>query len=106
MALTVKSDVPLYPRYLFNFLLSFDLATISNSAGIALINNGDISSVILPLPPIETQRILCAEIEAEQALVAGTKELIKRFEKKIQDTLARVWGEDNPITVETQERES
>jgi hypothetical protein len=35
-----------------------------------------------------------AEIKAEQALVAANRELITRFEKKIQATLARVWGED------------
>lgn len=34
-----------------------------------------------------------AEIEAEQALVAANRELIARFEKKIQSALARVWGE-------------
>lgn len=34
-----------------------------------------------------------AEIEAEQALVATNHELIVRFEKKIQATLARIWGE-------------
>ena len=38
--------------------------------------------------------VLITEIEAEQALVAANRELIARFEKKIQATLARVWGED------------
>jgi hypothetical protein len=33
-----------------------------------------------------------AEIASEQALVAGNRELITRFEKKIQATLARIWG--------------
>ena len=37
---------------------------------------------------------IVAEIEAEQALVAANRELITRFEKKIQSTLARVWGEE------------
>jgi hypothetical protein len=37
---------------------------------------------------------IVTEIEAEQALVAANRELIARFEKKIQATLARVWGED------------
>lgn len=37
---------------------------------------------------------IVAEIEAEQALVAANRELIMRFEKKIQATLARVWGEE------------
>ena len=41
-----------------------------------------------------TQQAIVAEIEAEQALVAATRELITRFEQKIQATLARIWGED------------
>ena len=35
-----------------------------------------------------------AEIEAEQTLVAANRELITRFEQKIQATLARIWGEE------------
>ena len=46
----------------------------------------------IPLPPLATQQAIVAEIEAEQALVAANRELIVRFEKKIQATLARVWG--------------
>ena len=33
-----------------------------------------------------------AEIEAEQAMVNANRELIERMEKKIQDTIARVWS--------------
>ena len=36
---------------------------------------------------------IIAEIDAEQTLAAANRELITRFEKKIQATLARVWGE-------------
>jgi type I restriction enzyme M protein len=53
----------------------------------------------IPLPPIATQQAIVAEIEAEQTLVAANRELITRFEKKIQATLARVWGE-SPGTAE------
>ena len=52
-----------------------------------------ILGVEIPLPPIGAQQAIVAEIEAEQALVNANKELITRFEKKIQATLARVWGE-------------
>jgi type I restriction enzyme M protein len=41
----------------------------------------------IPLPPLATQRAIVAEIEAEQALVAANRELIARFEKKIQAAL-------------------
>jgi restriction endonuclease S subunit len=47
----------------------------------------------LPLPPLATQQTIVAEIEAEQALVNANRKLISRFEKKIQTTLARIWGE-------------
>ena len=33
---------------------------------------------------------IVAEIEAEQTLVAANRELIRRFEQKIQATLARI----------------
>ena len=45
-------------------------------------------------PPLATPQAIVAEIEAEQALVAANRELLTRFERKIQATLARIWGED------------
>ena len=49
-----------------------------------------------PFPPLATQQAIVAEIGAEQALVAANRELITRFEQKIQATLARIWGEEPP----------
>jgi restriction endonuclease S subunit len=60
------------------------------------INIEILKTVEVPLPPLETQQAIVAEIEAEQALVAANRELIARFEKKIQATLARVWGDEEP----------
>lgn len=57
------------------------------------ITKSDVLGFKLPLPPLTTQRAIVAEIEAEQALVAANRELIARMEKKIQATLARVWGD-------------
>ncbi|MCX5805344.1 MAG: N-6 DNA methylase [Proteobacteria bacterium] len=63
--------------------------------------NGFFRDYLIPLPPLATQQAIVAEIEAEQALVAANRELIARFEKKIQTTLARVWGEDELSQKET-----
>ena len=41
-----------------------------------------------------------AEIKSEQALVETNRELVERFEKKIHDTLDRVWGDAEPDTGE------
>jgi len=66
------------------------------AVGVTLLNlnQGILSALLMPLPPLATQQTIVAEIEAEQALVAANRELIARFEKKIQATLARVWGEE------------
>ncbi|MDA8120894.1 MAG: N-6 DNA methylase [Gammaproteobacteria bacterium] len=58
------------------------------------LNQGILSAIQIPLPPLATQQAIVAEIEAEQALVAANRELIARFEQKIQATLARIWGEE------------
>ena len=47
----------------------------------------------MPIASIATQQAIVSEIEDEQTLVAANRELITRFEKKIQATLARLWGE-------------
>src|SRR6185437_2360618 len=57
------------------------------------VNQTDMAALKLPMPPIELQQAIATEIEAEQALVNGNRELIARFEKKIDIAIARVWGE-------------
>ena len=69
-------------------------------ASIPKINRSQLFEVTIPLPPTTTQQALIAEIEAEQALVNANRDLIARFEKKIQATLARVWGEGVPTLAE------
>jgi type I restriction enzyme M protein len=64
------------------------------------LNQGILSAIQMPLPPLATQQAIVAEIEAEQALVAANRELITRFEQKIQATLARIWGEPAPAAPE------
>jgi len=76
------------------------IAQHSKTGTISNINAQEYSSFCLPLPPLATQQAIVAEIEAEQALVAANRELIARFEKKIQATLARVWGEVEPPSVD------
>jgi type I restriction enzyme M protein len=56
------------------------------------INQGIVERVPVPLPPLAIQESILAEIEVEQALVSCNRELVVRFQSKVQDTLARIWG--------------
>lgn len=48
----------------------------------------------IPLPPLEVQKEIMAEIEGYQNEVKRLKNAITDQEKKIRATLARIWGED------------
>ena len=92
------------PRYYWVFAQS-DLywnqaRTLMTGGGQPQFNGNALKQIKLPLPPLATQQAIVTEIEAEQALVAANRELIARFEKKIQATLARVWGEVEPPSVD------
>ena len=56
------------------------------------INIRILKSVEIPLPPIETQRAIVAEIEAERAVVDANRGLIERMEARIAAAIGRVWG--------------
>ena len=65
------------------------------------LNQQALNSIPVPMPhDIATQHQIVGELESEQALVEANRELIDRFEKKIQDTIARVWGDGEPDTAE------
>ena len=85
------------PHYLKCFLNSdtaYAQATARSKSGtVTNLHLVDIKTIKIPVPPLATQQSIVAEIEAEQALVAANRELITRFEQKIQATLARIWGE-------------
>ncbi len=74
---------------------------MTGTGGLQRVPRTVVESYQIPLPSLATQQAIVAEIEAEQALVAANRELIARFEKKIQATLARVWGEDVPAVEAT-----
>ena len=56
------------------------------------INQSDVASIKVPLPPLETQRAIVSEIEAERALVSANRELMERMEQRIAGAIGRVWG--------------
>jgi type I restriction enzyme M protein len=97
-------DARALPLFFAHFFKSRDFAemikTVGQGANIRNLSQGILNGLKVPLPPLATQQAIVAEIEAEQALVAANRELITRFEQKIQATLARIWGEDESVPPE------
>ena len=59
----------------------------------ASIKTTDLKSIQIPLPPLEVQREIVAEIECNQKLIDGCRELIKTYEDKIKRVIDKVWEE-------------
>ena len=106
-----SSDMyPLIPddsKVLITYLATFMLSDTFNErircyyerASIPKINRTQLFETEIPLPSLDIQGQIVAEIEAEQALVAANSELIARFEKKIETTIARIWGEEESVAL-------
>ena len=48
----------------------------------------------IPLPPLSVQQEIVAEIEGYQRVIDGAHKLIEHTERKIEATIARVWGSE------------
>ncbi len=90
--LTADVD-PYFYAYLFKSALHRAMfKDAGQGAGIRNLSQGMLKEIKVPLPDLETQRAIVAEIEAEQALVHANRELVRRMEAKVKAAIDRVWG--------------
>ncbi len=93
----LKFPHPATQKFVEDYLNSISIEEFITGAAQPKLNQEALNRIPIPIPDeVATQQAIVAEIEAEQALVAANRALITRFEKKIEATLARVWGEDDP----------
>ncbi len=99
----VRAGDQTVPRWLYHWLTTSDFRTraaakMTGTGGLQRVPRSVVEEELIPLPEIETQQSIVAGIETEQALVEANRELIARFEKKIEAAIARVWGESEQGT--------
>ena len=68
------------------------VALMTGTGGLQRVPRDYVTDFQIPLPPLDVQAGIIAEIEAEQAIVSANRELVERFEGKIQAAIGRVWG--------------
>lgn len=94
----LKFAEPATQKFVEVYLNSISIEEFVTGAAQPKVNQEALNRIPIPIPEdIATQQAIVAEIEAEQALVAANRELIMRFEKKIQATIGRVWGEESEL---------
>ena len=65
---------------------------LTHAVGVPKLALERIKTIEIPLPEFTTQQSLVDEIDCERALIQSNRTLITRYEQKIKDRIARVWG--------------
>ena len=76
------------------FAYDFFIRNANTTTNISNLNLRTLAEYRIPLPPLEVQREIVAEIEGYQKVIDGARAVIERFERKIQAGIGRVWGDE------------
>lgn len=94
-ALISKDSNILDGKYLFRIagIIANKIKASATGIGVVGVTRKFVANIEIPLPPIEIQHEIVAELEAEQKLIDANKKLIETFQQKIRTKIAEVWGE-------------
>jgi len=67
---------------------------MSGTGGLRRLTKYFVENYLIPLPPLEVQKKIVAEIEKEQKMVDECKKLISIHEQKIKSKIAEIWGKE------------
>jgi type I restriction enzyme M protein len=91
----IKEDVEsIYLKLVLDIFIPNQIHILSAGAAYQALTIVKLKQLEIPIPDIETQRQIVAQIENEQALVNSNKQLIEIFEQKIKDRVSKVWGQE------------
>jgi type I restriction enzyme M protein len=80
-------------KYIYFILTQIDAKNITPDQAYPSLKTSEIKNLKIPLPPLEIQEQIVAEIEEEQIAIETCKTLIDKMQKKIEQKIAEVWGE-------------
>ncbi len=97
LRLIVNDFAKVNKHYLKNILNTDFIRTIvlskASTSTMPFISGKDFKVVKIPLPPLEEQETIVAQIEKEQQLINANKELVTIYKQKIKDEISKLWAE-------------
>lgn len=92
----LRPNANVYPKYLLHVINSANVKKQFDARlkgiGVPNLHLKEIKEVLIPLPSLDTQQQIVAEIEEEMNIIEQSKRLVKIFEQKIVGRIAEVWG--------------
>lgn len=77
-------DGRLNKNYLFYFLKNIDLSSVISGAAQPQITRQSLAPYQIPLPPIDVQKEIVAEIEGYQKIIDGARQVVENYKPRIQ----------------------
>ncbi len=71
-------------KFLFYLLCFVDAKSLTNNQNYPSLKLSDIKNIQIPLPPLEVQREIVAEIESYQKIIDGARQVIENWKPKIK----------------------
>lgn len=92
-----RASKKILPELIYHFISSNKFRSagkiqMTGTGGLQRLPTNFVKAFQIPLPPLETQKQIVAEIEAEQKSVEACRELIVKHEAKIAERIGEVWG--------------
>ena len=82
---TIKSDEEkIIPNFLFQLLCKIDAKNLTENQNYPSLRLKDIEQIKIPLPPLEIQKEIVAEIEGYQKIIDGAKAVVENYKPHIQ----------------------
>ncbi|PYI68620.1 MAG: hypothetical protein DMF07_00915 [Verrucomicrobia bacterium] len=96
--LSIRRDIA-EPEYVNAYMNTREFQTsvkslASRAVGQSNISASSLAGYEIPLPPLDEQRRIVAELDTEKAQLESVLALVPRFETKIQRVMDSVWGDD------------
>jgi len=85
-------------KYLFYALEKLDLKNLNTQAGVPGLNRNDACELKIPLPPLEVQREIVAEIEGYRRVLDGAKQVVENWKPNVEFWLKK-FAEEEPWPV-------
>ncbi len=95
----LRSGVEVLPEWIYFCVMhpmfrEGAIAQMTGTGGLQRVPRDYVEKFRIPLPPLEVQKEIVAEVEGYQAEIERLKNAISDEEKKIQAKIARVWDDD------------
>jgi type I restriction enzyme, S subunit len=93
----LRPKIEIWPKYLFYYLFSKDgkqsILKDFRGATVGGISKGFTNNIILPLPPLETQKKIAAILDKADELRQNDKKILEKYDQMVQSIFLEMFGD-------------